>query len=87
MLLTKRLKDLATEAFRDNTKLAKMSLDDREAAAQEYEQPAEQTLNIKASLARLYNLERAKFLRGEVTRIAKSAPLFAKEIGYTDAKD
>jgi len=84
MLLTKRLKDLATAAFRDNTKLALISPEEREASAREYERQAEQTYNLKAGLERLYNLERAKFLRGEVDHIAISAPEFAKEIGYSE---
>lgn len=74
MLLTKRLKDLATAAFRDNAKLSQMSPKDREAAALEYEQQARNLVGIRVRLAHLYNLERAKFLRGEVDHIA----------GYTD---
>ena len=84
MLLTKRLKDLATAAFRDNAKLSRMSPEDREASALEYEQQARNLVGIKVRLAHLYNLERAKFLRGEVDHIARSAPDYAEEIGFTD---
>ncbi len=83
MLLTKRLKDLATAAFRDNAKLSRMSVEDREASALEYEQQARNLVGIKVNLAHLYNLERAKFLRGEVDYIARSAPDYAEEIGYS----
>lgn len=44
-------------------------------------------VGVRADLARVYNLERAKFLRGEVERIADSAPKFAAEIGFFDAVD
>lgn len=40
-----------------------MSPDEREQAAQGYEQVAQQMVGTQAELARLYNLERAKFLR------------------------
>ena len=87
MLLTKQLKDAATAAFRDNGKLAEMSQDDRELAAQGYEQMAGQMLGTEAGLARLYNLERARFLRGRVSRIASRARDFAAEIGYNNPAD
>ena len=41
-------------------------------------------VGIKVTLAHLYNLERARFLRGEVEQIASSAPEYAKEIGYSE---
>ncbi|MGI4789523.1 MAG: hypothetical protein ACRYFS_11810 [Janthinobacterium lividum] len=83
MLLPIKLKDAATAAFHDNRKLAEMSPEDRELAAQGYEQMAEQMRGSEAGLARLYNLERAKFLRGQVNRIAAKARLFGDEIGYS----
>ncbi len=87
VLLEKRLKDAATAAFRDNGRLAEMSPDDRELAAQGYEQMAQQMVGTEAGLARLYNLERAKFLRGRVSRIASRARDFADEIGYVNSID
>ena len=83
MLLTPRLKNAATAAFRDNARLSEMSREDREAAALEYERQAANLVGNQVSLARLYNLERAKFLRGEVGHIARSAPGLAKEGGYS----
>jgi len=82
MLLTKRLKDLATAAFRDNAKLTRLSQEDREASALEYEQQARNLVGNKVRLAHLYNLERARFLRGEVNHIARSAPEYAEKISY-----
>ncbi len=87
MLITKRLKEAATAAFRDNSRLAEMTPEDREAAAQQYEELANQMVGVQAELARTYNLERAKFLRGQVDQIAHSAPDFAEQIGYSGAGD
>jgi hypothetical protein len=81
---SKTLKDAATAAFRDNAKRAEMTPEEREEAAQWYVQIAEQTVGTHAELARLYNLERAKFLRGEVLRIAPTARQYGEEIGYAD---
>ncbi len=81
------MKDAATAAFQDNRKLAEMPEEERELAAQGYEQMAEQMGGTEASLARLYNLERAKFLRGQVSRIASKARLFGDEIGYSRSAD
>ena len=81
-MLAKNLKDAATAAFRDNSRLAELSPEERELAAQGYEQIAQQTVGTQAELARLYNLERARFLRGQVSRIASRAQDFADEIGY-----
>lgn len=81
-MLEQELKDAATAAFRDNRKLALMSPEEREQAAQGYEQVAQRMVGTQAGLAWLYNLERAKFLRGEVNRIASKARDFASEIGY-----
>ena len=75
------LKKAATDAFVDNTLLDAISLADREQAEQWYENFAEQAGGTYSDLARLYNLERAKFLRGQVSRIAGTAPDFAREIG------
>ncbi len=57
------------------------------AAAQQYEDLAKQMVGIKAELVRIYNLERAKFLRGQVSRLAHSAPAFAAEIGYYQSQE
>ena len=84
MLLTRRLKDLATAAFFNNDRLSEMSLEEREEAAREYKNLADHMVGTRLELARRYNLERARFLRGEVERIADSAPNFAAEIGYTE---
>ena len=56
-----------------------MASQDRELAAQFYERVAEHTTGTQAVLARLYNLERVRFLRGEVARIAPTAHQFAQE--------
>lgn len=87
MLITKRLKIAATKAFLDNAKLSEMSLEDRMEAARQYEKMADEMVGVRADLARRYNLERARFLRGEVDRIADKAPKFAAEIGFFDAGD
>ena len=75
------LKKAATDAFLDNTLLDAISLADREQAAWWYEDFPTKAGGIYSDLARLYNLERAKFLRGQVSRIAGTAPDFAREIG------
>ena len=80
MLLNEYLKDLATAAFRDNSKIFALSPEEREIAAQAYEQMAGEVGGSQAGLARLYNLERARFLRGQVSHIASKARLFADEI-------
>ena len=80
--LSPSLKRPAVLAFRSNSLLAQMSSEEREQAAQWYEDYAGETGGILSDLARLYNLERAKFLRGKVERTAHSAPKFAEEIGY-----
>jgi|GEM_PF-998294 len=83
-LLPIELRKAATHAFRDNTKLTHTSPEEREQAAHAYEQMALETVGRKAEIARLYNLERARFLRGEVERIAPKAYLFAQEKGHHD---
>ena len=80
--LSMHLKKAAVLAFRINVSLSQMSPQEREQAAQWYEDYAAETGGILSDLARLYNLERVKFLRGEVERIAHSAPKFAEEISY-----
>ena len=60
-LLSRELKDLATAAFRDNLRRGQMTPEQREASARAYEQIAELTTGTNAGLARLYNLERARF--------------------------
>ncbi len=81
------LKRAAEDAFHDNSLLIMLSLEEREQAAQWYEAFAAQTVGDRADLARLYNLERARFLRGQVARIARRAPDFAVEIEYQQAGD
>ncbi len=81
--LPKNLKDAAEDAFQENPLLFNLAPQEREQAAQWYEAVAARTVGIRADLARLYNLERAKFLRGQVVRIAPDAPEFAREIGYS----
>lgn len=78
---------MATAAFRDNGRLVEMTLEDRELAVQGYEQMAKQMVGTEAGLAHLYNLERARFLRGQVSRIASKTRDFAAEIGYTNPTD
>ena len=78
MLLTKTLKDAATAAFRDNGRLVEMTLEDRELAAQGYEQMAKQMVGTEVGLAHLYNLERARFLRGQVSWIASKGAGFCR---------
>ncbi len=87
MLLTKRLKDLATAAFFSNDRLSEMTLEERAEAAREYENLARHMVGTRLELARRYNLERAKFLREEVGRIADTAPKFAEEIGFSESRD
>ena len=70
MVLSRQSKDAATAAFCDNARLAKMSADDREVAATGYEQTANQSVGTEAELARLYKLERIRFVRGQASRIA-----------------
>jgi len=82
VILEEKLKNAATAAFRDNSRLAEMSKDERELAAQGYEQVAQSMVGTEARLARLYNLERARFLRGQVSRIASKARIFGNEIGF-----
>ena len=81
--MRKRIKDAATAAFRDNSKLSNMAAEDRETAAQFYEEIAGNTIGTSADLARLYNLERARFLRGEIPRIASTARGFAQTIEHS----
>lgn len=82
-----RLKQAAEDAFQDNSLLILLSSGEREVAAQWYEDSAARTAGDQADLARLYNLERARFLRGQVSRIARRAPDFAAEVGYRKTAD
>ncbi|HLX61670.1 MAG TPA: hypothetical protein VKX17_10345 [Planctomycetota bacterium] len=82
-VLATKLKLAANQAFQDNRKLTDMSAEDREKAACFYESVAATARGSQANLARLYNLERARFLRGEIPRIAPDAVEFGVEIGYT----
>ena len=80
MDLRPELKIAATKALRDNALLTQMTLQEREEAAQWYDQIASQMVGTQAKLARRYNLVRAKFLRGEITHIALSAVLFGAKM-------
>ncbi len=80
--LAAELKKAVENAFRNNILLAEVAVDDRLIAADWYEKFAGELGGSRAGLARLYNLERAAFLRGQVERIACSAPKFAQETGY-----
>lgn len=80
--LPAKLKKAAEDAFHNNDLLANISPEDRLIAADWYEMFAGEAGGSRAGLARLYNLERAAFLRGQVKRIARDAPLFAEDIGY-----
>ena len=73
MSLDRRIKEAATAAVRGNARLGEMSPEDRETAAKFYESVAAQTVGTRANLAPSYNLERARFLRGEVSHIAATA--------------
>jgi RHS repeat-associated protein len=75
------IREAANAAFKDNSKLGLMSLADRETAAQAYERIAPLTKSSYPELTRLYNLERAKFLRGQVDHISNTARGFASEYG------
>lgn len=79
--MTRELKDKASDAFKDNSKLNLLSELEREQAANAYEKIAELTGGKYAELAKQYNLERTKFLRGEISEIAGTAADFAKEKG------
>jgi hypothetical protein len=76
------IKKAAVAAFHDNTLLSQMTPEEREQAAEYHKEVAAVTRGTMPNLAMLYHLERAKFLRGEVVRIADTAPRFAEEIGY-----
>ena len=81
-MLPLELKKSVEAAFHDNFVLSRILIEDREIAALWYEAFAEETVGSRAELARLYNLERAAFLRGQVARIAPNAPEFAREIDW-----
>ncbi len=85
--LPKRLKEAAEDAFHDNSLLSLISPQEREQAAQWYADRAMSFVGTRVDLARLYNLERAKFLRGQVSRIADTAPNFAREISQQAGDD
>ena len=85
--LPPKLKKAAEDAFRNNSLLSAISAQEREEAAQWYHDFAAEVKGTMPGLARLYNLERAKFLRGQVARIAYNAPTFANETGYSQSGD
>ena len=58
-----------------------MTAEQRESASRAYERIADNLVGNEAEIARLYNLERAKFLRGEIDSIAENIPEFRKERG------
>lgn len=80
--LPAKLKKAVEDAFRNNILLAEVAVDARLIAADWYEKFSGEVGGSHAELARLYNLERAAFLRGQVEQIAPNAPKFAQEIGY-----
>ena len=80
-LVPRALRDLAEAAFDDAARLADMTPEQREAAARGYEAIAQIAGGGRAEVARLYNLERARFLRGEVERIPPNAYDFGIEKG------
>lgn len=80
--LPAKLKKAVENAFHNNELLSEISAADREAAALWYKAFAVETVGSRAELARLYNLERAAFLRGQVARIARNAPEYAREIDW-----
>jgi hypothetical protein len=80
-LLPKEIKDKASRAFGNNALLSELTPAERELAASAYEQASELTTGPVAEPARLYNLERAKFLRGQVPRIAGTLRAFMAERG------
>jgi hypothetical protein len=85
--LPKEVKDKAWAAFKNNDLLAQMTAEERELAARAYEGAAEMTAGPLADAARLYNLERARFLRGSVPRIARSLRAFMAERGIPFSGD
>ena len=82
-MLPQRLKDAATAAFRDNARRALLTPTEREEAAAWYDRVSQRMLGTKAGLAELDNRERARFLCGEVPRLASTANEFAAEIGWS----
>ena len=80
--LRRDLKDKCSDAFRENALLSELTEAEREEGAVFYNEVAAETVGRRHALARLYNLERARFLRGEVDRVAPSAPDFGREINY-----
>ena len=81
-ILPKALKDMATTAFKDNSKLNLMTKAERQQAAKGYEEIAGMiTKERSGSFAKEYNLERARFLNGEVNSISGTAAGFAKDKG------
>ena len=79
--LSKELMGKSSSAFTDNNLLSQMTMAEREAAAKGYEQIAELTKGRYKEIAGMYNLERAKFLRGEVSSVASKLEDFAKQFG------
>ena len=65
--LPAKLKNAAEDAFHDNSLLSLIPPQEREQAAQWYTERAAHFVGTRVELARLYNLERAKFLRGQVS--------------------
>jgi RHS repeat-associated protein len=63
--LPAELRQKANTAFRNNSKLSDMTEEEREAAAKGYDKVAQRVGGEKQALARRFNIERARFLRGE----------------------
>ena len=79
--LLPHVKEKAVMALRSNELLTNMTPEEREAAAQFYEWTA-RSRGLKGSearLARLYNVERAKFLRGQIPRLTHPLRAWEKE--------
>ena len=80
-MVPKALRNLAEAAFDNPAALNNMTAAEREAAAQGYTEISKVTGGSQAQLTALYNLERAKYLRGEIPTIQPNATLFGIEKG------
>jgi RHS repeat-associated protein len=69
-------------AFKDPCELGKLTADERRRAAEGYDWLAENVRSVTLpKLTAAFNRERARYLRGEVERIARTAEDFRKERG------
>ena len=81
-----KIRHVANAALKDPSNAIRnvISVEQKAVAATMYERIAElQGAKKSADLARLFNLERAQYLRGEVDRIAPDALAFALERGIS----